>query len=147
MTVLDTGAVIGLLRDQPCAAQVAELIAHPDDGIATLPAIGIVEIMDVLVRRERRRVAACDDALELLVAGGLDIAILDGETARLAGLLRARHWNRDRRPISLADSAILATAILRQEPLATTDIALAVVARAEGHPVIALPDSTGRLPA
>jgi PIN domain nuclease of toxin-antitoxin system len=146
VTVLDSSAVIGLLRDQACASQVADLIARPADGVATLPAIGIVEIMDVLVRRERFHVSACDEALGLLVTGGLDIAVLDAETARLAGLLRARHWDRDRRPISLADSTILATAMLRAEPLATTDVALAAVARAEGHPVIPLPDSAGRMP-
>ena len=97
--------------DQPCAERVTELLGHPEDGIATVASIGISEIMDVLVRKERRRVAACDDAMQLLFAGGLDIAPLDGDTARLAGLVRARHWDRDRRPISMADAAILATAV------------------------------------
>jgi PIN domain nuclease of toxin-antitoxin system len=147
VTVLDSSAIIGMFLGEPCMDQVATLLASPDDGICTVSAIGLGEIVDILVRVERSRVPAVDEALELLLSGGLDVAPVDAETGRLAGLLRARHWNRDRRPISLADAAILATAMIRVEPLATTDVVLAAVARSEGHPVIALPDSTGRIPA
>jgi PIN domain nuclease of toxin-antitoxin system len=147
VTVLDSSAIIGFFLGEPCMDQVASLLAQPDDGICTVSAIGIGEVVDILVRVEQSHVPAVDEAFELLFSGGLDIAPVDAETGRLAGLLRARHWNRDRGPISLADSAILATAMLRAEPLATTDAVLAAVARAEGHPVIALPGSTGRKPA
>jgi predicted nucleic acid-binding protein len=72
---------------------------------------------------------------------------VDEEIGRLAGILRSRHWSRDRRPVSLADCVVLATGIVHQEPIATADAALIAAARAEGHPVIPLPDSQGRRPA
>jgi predicted nucleic acid-binding protein len=147
VTVLDSGAIIGMLRGEPCMNAVATLLSQPGDGIATVSAIGLGELMDILVRVERTRVTAVDEAVELLLSGGLNVAPVDAETGRLAGLLRARHWDRSRRPVSLVDTAILATAVLRGEPLATMDRALVAMARAEGHPVIPLPDSTGRLPA
>ncbi len=147
MTVLDSSAVIGALLGQPCAVAVGAILRDPDDGIAAVSAITIGEAMDVLVRTHSLRVDACDRALELLFAGGLEVYPPDADTARLAGLLRARHWNGRDRAVSLADCVILATAMLHREPVATTDRALLAVARAEGHPVIALPDSTGRKPA
>jgi hypothetical protein len=37
--------------------------------------------------------------------------------------------------------------MLHREPIATADAALIGAARAEGHPVVILPDSSGRRPA
>ena len=47
----------------------------------------------------------------------------------------------------MADCIVLATGIITREAIATTDSSLVAAARAEGHPVIVLPDSQGRLPA
>jgi predicted nucleic acid-binding protein len=101
--------------------------------------------MDVLVRVRHHRVEHCDAQVQLLYSGGLEVVPVDEEIGRLAGLLRARHWNRDSRPVSLGDCMALATAMINREPLATADSALLGAARAEGHPVIVLPDSQGRL--
>jgi predicted nucleic acid-binding protein len=146
MTVLDTQAVIAGLRGEPAMARVDALI-RGGDGIPMISALTVGEIMDVLVRVGSVRVDAWDEALRLLVAGGLVVVPVDEEIGRLAGLLRARHWDRDRRPVSLADCVVLATGMVHREPVATSDAALVAVARAEGHPVIALPDSQGHLPA
>jgi PIN domain nuclease of toxin-antitoxin system len=103
--------------------------------------------LDVLVRARRQRVEACDDRLALLYAGGLEVVQVDEQVGRLAGLLRARHWHQDRRAVSMADCVVLATGMTLGEPIATADAALIAAARAEGHPVIVLPDSEGRRPA
>jgi len=66
--------------------------------------------------------------------------------ARRAGILRATHYHRTRAPISLADAACIVTARLLMTDIATTDPALASVARQLGISVIQLPDSTGRSP-
>ncbi len=60
--------------------------------------------------------------------------------------LRAKHYHRERRPVSIADCICLATALRLKEDLATTDPALAAVAREEGVTVVALPDSSGQRP-
>lgn len=142
MTVFDSGAIVSGLVGDAAMADVDRLLRDPDSA-PSVSAISIAEIMDVLVRVRGQRVDACDDRLELLFAGGLDVIPVDGEIARLGGLLRARHWDRDRRAVSMADCLVLATAILRHEQLATADRALAAAARAEGHAVVVLPDSSG----
>jgi PIN domain nuclease of toxin-antitoxin system len=84
---------------------------------------------------------------DTLCAAGLEVVPVDAEIGRLAGTLRSRHWDRDRRPVSIVDCTVLATGMIAQEPVATADAALIGAARAEGHPVVVLLDSQGRLPA
>lgn len=146
MTVLDTQAIVAALIAEPAMSEVARIL-HDRESIPMVSAITVAETMDVLVRGRRQRIEACDAQLRLLYAGGLEVVPVDEEVGRLAGLLRARHWDRDRRPVSLADCTTLATAMISREPLATADAALIGAARAEGHPVVVLPDSQGRRPA
>ena len=124
-------------------SEVARIL-HDRDSIPMVSAASVAETMDVLVRVRNHRVEHCDAQIQLLYSGGLEVVPVDEEIGRLAGLLRARHWNRDRRPVSLADCIALATAMVNQEAIATADAALIGAARAEGHPVIVLPDSQGR---
>lgn len=145
MTVLDSQAVIALLRDEPAADEV-EAILRGRGGIAVISAVALAEVFDVLVRAARRRVDEVSLLLDTLLAAGLDVVPVDEEIGRLAGILRSRHWNRDRRPVSIVDCTVLATGMTAQEPIATSDAALIGAARAEGHPVVVLPDSKGRPP-
>lgn len=48
MTVLDSYAVLALLRDEPAAALVQQLIE--DDDAVSLTAVGVAEVVDRLVR-------------------------------------------------------------------------------------------------
>lgn len=143
MTVLDTQALIAFMAAEPAAAEV-EAILRGRDGSASVSAISLAEIIDVGVRRLGQRVDAMDDRVSALIAGGLEVVPIDEDLSRLAGALRSRHWDRDSRPVSLADCMILATAIVTREPLATSDPPLIAAARAEGHPVLALLDSRGQ---
>ena len=115
------------------------------DGIASISAITIAEVIDGGVRRNGQRVDAMDDRISALLAGGLEVVLVDEDISRLAGALRARHWDAKRRPVSMADCIVLATGIRVQEPIATSDGPLIAAARSEGHPVVALPDSRGRV--
>jgi PIN domain nuclease of toxin-antitoxin system len=145
VTVLDTQAIVAALIAEPAMSEVSRIL-HDRDSIPMVSAITVAETMDVLVRGRHQRVEACDAQLQLLYAGGLEVVPVDEEIGRLAGLLRARHWNGDRRPVSMVDCTVLATGMIAQEPIATADAALIGAARAEGHPVVVLPDSHGRLP-
>ncbi len=143
MSVLDSTVVIALLLDEP-GADEAEALLRGSEGPPSIPSTGIAEIVDVIVKRAGRRVEVCLELVDTLVAAGLAEVPVDAEIGRQAGLLRARHWDRDRRPVSLADCIVLATGMVQHEPIATADGALVAAARAEGHPVIVLPDSSGR---
>ena len=142
MTVYDAQAVIALLVGEPAGPEVAAMM-RDRESIQVVSALSVAEVLDLLVRRMGNRVEAADERVGWLIAGGLEVVVVDEETGRLAGILRARHWDRDRRPVSLADCVVLATGMTRHEPVATADSALRAAARAEGHPVVALPDSRG----
>jgi PIN domain nuclease of toxin-antitoxin system len=142
MTVLDSQAIVALLVAEPAAAEV-EAILRGRDGIATISAVTVAEVIDVGVRTRGQRVDAMNDRISALIAGGLEVALVDEDISRLAGALRARHWDARRRPVSMADCIVLATAMTVHEPVATSDRPLIAAARAEGHPVVALLDARG----
>jgi PIN domain nuclease of toxin-antitoxin system len=135
MSVLDAYAVIAFLRNEAPADRVRGLL---EDGAATISAVNVAEVVDVLVRAYRHPTMDVGEKLDWLAAAGLVTLPVDDDVARRAGALRAGHYHRRRSPISLADSVALATAISRADPLATSDAPLLEVARAEGCTVIAL---------
>ena len=145
MTVLDAQAVIALLRDEPAADDVDSLLRRSDE-VTSIPATALGEIFDIVVRVGGRRVEEVSALVDTLLATGLEVVPIDEDTGRLAGILRSRHWDRERRPVSMADCMVLAAGILAGDPIATADAALIGAARAEAHPVVALPDSQGRRP-
>jgi PIN domain nuclease of toxin-antitoxin system len=103
-------------------------------------------VVDNLIRVYGRSPEEVNDKIDLLIAAGLDVEPYWLTHARRAAVLRATYYHRVRSPISLADAACIVTAGLLATDIATTDQALARVARAVGVRVIALRDSTGRLP-
>jgi predicted nucleic acid-binding protein len=75
----------------------------------------------------------------------LSVLALDSAIALRAGEIRAVRYHRRTAPLSLADCVLLATAGPDDE-IATSDGAVAAVARRLGIAVIPLPDSSGRRP-
>jgi predicted nucleic acid-binding protein len=80
-----------------------------------------------------------------LVTAGLDVQPVMPELALEAGRLRARHYHRENRAVSLADCVIAGAALQAGQPLATADPALAALVREEGGAIVPLPDSGGHL--
>jgi PIN domain nuclease of toxin-antitoxin system len=145
VTVLDASAIIALLLEEPAADDVESLL-DASDAAPKLSAVNMGEVIDQLVRV---RGMVFDDVIERLMwlaAGGLEIADADLEIAASAGFLRARHYRRRDQDVSIADCYALATASVLEEPLATSDQAVATVARYEEIELVALPDSTGDRP-
>ena len=139
MIILDAYAVLALLHDEHAALQVQELIERDED--AALTVLGISEVLDYLVHR----LGAEEDVatLDLIALGLADPPALDPALAASAGLLRARHYDRRTRAISLADCVAVETARRLGASLATADPPLLDTCVAEGIAVIALPDSRG----
>ena len=99
-----------------------------------------------MMRRLGRRPGEVLERLDWLVAGGLEVGAVDEDIGRAAGRIRAAHYDRRHRPVSLADCVALVTALRLDEALTTSDSVLIGVARSEGCQVIGLPDSRGNLP-
>lgn len=139
MVVLDSFAVIALLTGEPAAPEVRGLL-----GDARLTSTGVAEVLDRLVRvhgQSEEEVAL--DLAELELLDGLPVDAVDGLGA---GLLRAHHYHRTRRAVSLADCVVGQVARRTGAAVATADPHLLELCAAEGIPTIPLPDSAGRRP-
>lgn len=138
MTILDAFAVVALLKGEPAAEAVRGII---ESGGCALTTLGVAEIVDHLVRV----VGVTDEDAVLDVAQlDLDPPIgLDDVTATMAALLRARHYNRKSRAVSLADCIVAQVARSTNSAVATSDPHLLDLCEEEGIALIALPDSRG----
>ncbi|MGH9186348.1 MAG: PIN domain-containing protein [Acidimicrobiales bacterium] len=139
MTLLDAYALVAWLAGEPAQAEVRALL----DRAPVVSAVNIAETVDQM---GRIRGIDCRPDLDVLVRRGLDVVPFTDVLARSAGSLRARHYHRTRRAVSLGDCAAAATALARGIAVATPDPGLAAVVRVEGGHVVALPDSRGRRP-
>jgi PIN domain nuclease of toxin-antitoxin system len=138
--VLDSYAVLALLKDERAAAQVQQLVEDRKD--AALTPLGVAEVLDHLVR-----LAGADEEEAVLDLAQLGLAAptaVGAELAVRAGLLRARHYDRKNRAVSLADCVAAEAARPGGSRLASADPHLLDLCREEGIAVIPLPDSSGR---
>lgn len=141
MTILDPYAVLAWLKGEPAAADVERLVRS--EAGARLTAVGVGEVLDQLIRN----VGVPEEE------AALDVAQLDlGEPVAvgailgmLAGLLRARHYHRRSRAVSLADCVAAAAARARGDGVASADPHLLDLCHDEGIAVHPLPDSAGRV--
>ena len=145
MTVLDAQAVVALLRGEPAADEVADLLRRPGQPVS-ISALNVAEVVDVLVRVLGRTYEEVSEKLDWLSAGGLVVIPVDEGIGRTAGRIHAERYHRRDRPLSMADCIALATALVGREPFATSDPPLAATAAVEGCEVVPLPDSQGRRP-
>ena len=133
MILLDASALLAHLIGQPEGRAVTALLAHGGLGMAT---VNLAETVDVLSRRVGRDRA--HDALAPLVAGPVAHLIsLDEARAWRVGDLRARHYHRTRRPVSLGDCALIACAG-PGDSIASLDAMLVAMARDEQLDVVEL---------
>lgn len=142
MTLLDAYAVLAYLRDERAAEAVGELLVEP----TVLTVVNAAEVMDQLVRVYGRDADDVHADVSMLAYTGVRIAEVSVEVGLLAGRLRARHYHRERAPVSLADCVAAAAALSEGFPLATSDPPLAGLIRAEAGELYPLPDTNGRLP-
>lgn len=138
MTVLDAFAVLALLKGEPAALEVRNLI---EGGDAALTPLAVAEVVDHLVRI--MKTTEEDAVLDLAQLGVPTTEPIDDERTLRAGLLRARHYHRTDRAVSLADCVAAETARSLNSALATSDPHLLDMCRDEGIAVIPLPDSKG----
>ena len=140
--VLDAQPVVAFFTSEPATSEVAALIAGER---AQMSVANAGEVLDVLIRVRRLDAVEARRAIETLLDEAVEGLPVTREVALRAAELRADAYRRRHLEVSFADCVAIATA----EPdgrVATSDAALATVARDEGLEVVALPDSGGRRP-
>jgi uncharacterized protein with PIN domain len=140
---LDAGPVVSLLLDDPAAGDVAQELRHA--GPLRISVVNVAEIVDVLRRVHRVSAAETSRAVDRFLDEVAQPVTASREQATLAADLRARHYHRRDRDLSLADCFVIAAA-RPGDAIATSDRAVAQVARAEGMDVLALPNPRGLRP-
>lgn len=111
-----------------------------------MSAVNLAESLDVLRRIHGFEEDEQREVIDPLLADAIDVDSPFAEDAWAAASVRARHYARSAREISLADCFLLATAARRGVPIATADPGVAATARDESLELIPLPDSAGHRP-
>jgi PIN domain nuclease of toxin-antitoxin system len=143
VVLLDSYALVGALRGEAITAEVRQLFATSPTAIST---VNLSEVMDKLARLAGRSEESVREAVGALKLGGLSVVTVDEEIAWRAGLIRARHYHRRSAPLSLADCTLVATALSREDWIATSDPHIAMLGRELDITIVALPDSEGKRP-
>jgi predicted nucleic acid-binding protein len=135
VTLLDAYALIAFLVGGPAAEPVRAILREGDAAVATA---NLAEALDVSRRLYSLPIASVVDILEPLFEGPLTAIPLHTGVARGAAEIRAEHYHRSSRPISLADAVLIASAGL-DDCIATADPHVLAIASAVGVDSTALP--------
>jgi len=142
LTLLDTNAVVALLRGEPGGPEVATLIR---DRPCVIPATCLSEVVDIMLRTSGANPELLSERLGALLTESVTALTVDPGLAWSAGRIRAAHYRRKTAELSLADCVLLASAGPEDE-IATSDRAVAATARKLDITVIPLLDSQGGRP-
>lgn len=135
MTLLDAYALIAFLVGGPATPQVRAILR--EGGVAVASA-NLAETLDVSQRIHGMSIACAMEVLDPLFEGALTVIALDAAIARATAEIRAKHYHRSNRPISLADAVLIASA-KPADRIATADPDVLAVAAIEELETIALP--------
>jgi PIN domain nuclease of toxin-antitoxin system len=133
-TVLDAYALIALRLDEPAAEEVERILRGGD---AAVTSVNYGEALDRLVRARQIPEPRVRGAFEPLLDSSLRRIDVGFPLVESAVRLRAKHYHRERRPLSLADCICVAAAGA-DGTVATADEAMLAVAEAEGIRSVAL---------
>jgi PIN domain nuclease of toxin-antitoxin system len=142
LILLDAYALHAFVVDEEPAGEVEHVLRERETAIV---ATNLAEVVDGLVRKEGWPLADIVERLGAVVGPIVDLRPVTDVVGWRAGILRARYYHRNECALSLADCVLIASAG-DGESIATADLAVAAVARAEGIEVLPLPDSSGRRP-
>lgn len=142
MTLLDANAFVAVLRREPGAMEVADLLRSRE---CATPAPCVAEVVDKLVRRHGIAAGDLAERLGPLFEESIVVLAVDSQTAWRAGEIRATHYRRSKCALSLADCVLLAVAGPNDE-IATSDRAVAATAHRLGIGLIPLLNSEGERP-
>lgn len=143
LVLFDASALIALLVDEPAAAEVERLATK---GNCAITSVNLAEVVDHLTRTRRTAEGRVEEALKVFVGTQIKVVMVSENDGWRAGKLRASHYNRRDRALSLGDSVLLAVAANREYAIATSDSVVTSIAADEQLTVVPLPNSAGKLP-
>jgi predicted nucleic acid-binding protein len=135
LTILDAYALIAFLVGGPASAQVRGVLR---EGDAAVTSTNLAETLDVSQRVYGLPISRAMETLDPLLDDLLTTIPLDAATAQAAAEMRSKHYHRSRRPISLADAVLLASA-KPDRRIATADPDVLAAAKEEAIETIELP--------
>jgi PIN domain nuclease of toxin-antitoxin system len=133
--VLDAYALVAHLRDESAAPAVRTMLR---EGGCVMSAVNLTEVLDHLARVRRVDDRRLRSAMSGLLGGLVEVLPVDESIAWRAASIRARHYHRSERDLSLADCILIASAG-PEDTIATADAHVATTARSEGIDVRKLP--------
>jgi predicted nucleic acid-binding protein len=136
VTLLDAYALIAFLIGGPAAPAVRALLREGDAAVTTA---NLIETLDVSRRVHGLSISRAMDVLDPLLEGPLSTISLDARLARSAAEMRASHYHRSSRPISLADAVLLASA-RPGDRIVTADPDVLAIADVENLDTVKLPE-------
>jgi len=136
VTLLDAYALIAFLVGGPAAPSVRALLR---EGDAAVTSTNLAETLDVSQRVYGLEIQRSMELLDPLLQGPLTAIPLDVLLARRAADMRASHYHRTSRPISLADAVLLASA-KTGDRIATADPDILAIADIEKLATVELPE-------
>jgi PIN domain nuclease of toxin-antitoxin system len=137
--LLDANALLAVLLGEPAMDRVLSLL---HGGKAAMTGANIAEVFDVGLRRKGFSASRMAELVDPLFEGPIATVPVGSRLARRAGELRATHYHRVDRRISLADAILLAAAEPADQ-IATSDSHVLIVASELGIETIELPPSSG----
>jgi uncharacterized protein with PIN domain len=144
LSFLDAYALVALVRDEPAAQEVQDLLR---EGGARVVIVNLAEAVDICCRVHGDDADGVRAAIEpLLLSNTLAAAVSDQPQAWLAASIRAEHYNNKTAPLSMADCFLLAHGVTDGGPIATADPPIAATAAALEVEIVGLPDSSGNRP-
>jgi predicted nucleic acid-binding protein len=135
VTFLDAYALIAFLVGGPAAPHVRAILREGNAAVATA---NLVEALDVSQRVHGVPISRTAEIIDLLLEAPIAAVPLDITIARRAAEIRAEHYHRSRRPISIADAVLIGSARLGDR-IATADPDVLAVAKIEKLERVALP--------
>jgi len=134
LILLDASALIALLAREPAEPAVRAILRG---GEATMTSVNLAEVVDVMARRYGISPERTRPVLDPLIDEALPIVELAAAEAWRAGELRAAHYDRASRPLSLADCYLIACAG-EGDAVASLDADVEELARAVAVETVAL---------
>jgi predicted nucleic acid-binding protein len=139
--VLDAYALEAYLNDELPVADAIEPMLLSGEQVL-ISGIDLAETLDRMIRLHGMPPAELEADL---LGTGVHVTAVDEPTAFEAARLRAAHYHRTSRAVSIADCCAAALALDRNAQLVTSDPALLGLIADENGPYMALPDSTGNV--
>ena len=138
--MLDAYALEAFLNLEASAPIVRDLILSGEQVLIT--AVNLAETADRMIRLN----GATRDELESdVVSLGITVTGVDITVGFDAAALRAKHYHRTRRAVSVADCCAAAVTLDRDATLVSSDPALLGLLHDEGGRYLALPGSAGEV--